>query len=74
MTVTDHLTTRLIYEVEKLTWYVRRAHFEGEPDYPELITLPGVEPADDDPGPSWDTVTSIDDIMPPQVRNMLKGA
>lgn len=51
-------------------------HFEGgaELPFPEPIPHPGVELPEEEPqGPTWETAESVEDLMSPEVRKMLRG-
>ena len=39
----EHLLAVAIDKIEVLTWYFRRANFEGKPDFPAPIPRPGAE-------------------------------
>lgn len=73
VTLTDQLISRLIHEVERLTYYFRRANFVGELEYPEMIILPGMADAAVDGGPSWSDVKNPTDLMSPKVRALMRG-
>lgn len=75
-TLSDRIQADQLYEQRKLGWRYTAVHFEGgfEAPFPEPIVLPGDEVETSDEGPTWDTVTSIDDVMPSNVRDMLRGA
>lgn len=75
-TLLDRIAADHLYELRKLGWRYTAVHFEGgsEAPFPEPIVLPGDEAEATDEGPTWDTVTSIDDVMPSNVRDMLRGA
>ncbi|KAB7755219.1 hypothetical protein [Mycolicibacterium mucogenicum] len=47
----EHLTAVLIDKIEVLTWYFRRANFEGKPDFPDPIPRPGADVAA--PAAAW---------------------
>lgn len=74
-TLSDRIAAGQLYEQQKLGWRYTAVHFEGGADaaFPEPIALPGDELESDDDAPTWDGVASIDDLMPINVRNMLKG-
>lgn len=73
-TIGDHLAAEQLYEVRKLGWRYTAVHFERGCDqpFPEPIPRPRVGDADE-PAVTWETAI-LDDLMPPHVRDMLKGS
>lgn len=74
-TIADHLAAESLYEQRKLGWRYTAMHFKhgSEAPFPEPISRPGV--GDDEPESSltWETAT-LDDLIPQNVRDLLKGA
>ncbi|BBZ65821.1 hypothetical protein MINS_12500 [Mycolicibacterium insubricum] len=64
----------MLSEIRELLWRYTTVHFEGgsENPFPTRVPHPGIEEPEPEPGTTWDTVESIDDIMPNNVREMLK--
>lgn len=77
-TISDDLAAAGLYELRKLGWRYTAMHFEHgtEAPFPEPIYRPGVEPdPEPEPGPAnWSQVDNIIDLIPPHVRELLKGA
>lgn len=75
-TLGDHLAAEQLYEDRKLGWRYAARNFEGgsKIPFPEPIPRPGVVDENDDPNaPTWETAT-VDDLISPEVRALLKGA
>lgn len=71
-TVADHMSAELLSDVRELLWRYTCIHFEGGKDlpFPQRIPHPGVQaPA---PVLTWDDIDSIEDLISPEVRELLK--
>jgi hypothetical protein len=72
----DKIAAEQLYEQRKLDWRYTAIHFEGgaNADFPEPIPYPGAAMTDQaKAAKSWATAT-IDDLVSPEVRALLRGA
>lgn len=70
--VGDHIAAEQLSDIRELLWRYTALHFEGGKNlpFPERVVHPGAEPAA--PGKTWATV-SLDEMISPEVRDLLKG-
>lgn len=71
----EHILAELLFEIRKLNWRYSAVHFENGTNvpYPERITRPGVEEPAQYTGPTWETATA-EELIPPEVRELMRGA
>lgn len=72
----DKIGAEQLGVLRELRWHYRARHFVGgaETPYPTPVDYPGrPRPAPRPAAHSWETAT-IDDIVSPQVRALLRGA
>lgn len=74
---THHILAEVLYEARKLGWRYTAVHFKGGSTvaFPEPIYRPGVEPPEktEYTAADWAEVESIEDLIPPEVRELLRG-
>ena len=71
----DKITAELLYDLRKLLWRYTAIHFEGgkEAGFPEPISYPGAVMTEQAKvAKSWATVT-VDEMVSPEVRKLLRG-
>lgn len=71
-TVGDHIAAEQLSELRELLWRYTAIHFKdgNTIPFPARVPHPGDTPAE--AGPTWETVT-LDQMVPPEVRELLKG-
>lgn len=76
-TFDHHLQAEMLYELRKLGWRYTARNFERGKNmpFPEPIWRPGVEPPakTEFTAQDWAAVDDIEDLIPPEVRELLKG-
>lgn len=76
-TFDNHLAAEMLYELRKLGWRYTAIHFERGKlvPFPEPIWRPGVQPPPktEYTAEDWSQVDSVEDLVPPEVRELLKG-